>query len=163
MFIKETKALYSKYLDIGNVFTAESNVLYDLSTDEARPSTTIDFVMSLETMSKQQYEKYVEERLVIRSVSIMEKIKVNKLNLMKQSKKAKSKTKELKDLRNLAAILSEFYVAGQVRGGDTTEFFSHENVPNPPSLSKDDHLYQGTKSYLRDKLVAVLPSSLSSE
>ena len=33
MFIKHTKALYSNYLDIGNVYTDESSVLYDLSTD----------------------------------------------------------------------------------------------------------------------------------
>ena len=82
MFIRHTKALHSKYLDIGNVFTDESNVFYDLSTDEARPPTTIDSFMSQKTLDKQQFEKYVEERLVNRSVPITEKIKLNKLNLM---------------------------------------------------------------------------------
>ena len=163
MFIKHTKALYSKYVDIGNVFTDESNKLYDLCTDEARPPTAIDSIMSLEALGKQQYEKYVEERLVSRSVPITERIKLNKLNLMKQTKKAKSKTQEVKDLKNLAAILSQLYVASHVRGGDTTEFFSHENVPNPPSLSKDGYLYHGTKSDLADELAAASPSSLSSE
>ena len=57
MLIKHTKALYPKYLDIGNVFTDKSNFFYDLSTDEARPPTTIDFFVFLETLSKQQYEK----------------------------------------------------------------------------------------------------------
>ena len=91
IFIKHYKALYSKYLDIGSVFTDESNVLYDLSTDEACPPTTIDSIISLETMGKQQDEKFVGERLVNRTVPITEKIKLSKLNLMKHSKKVKSK------------------------------------------------------------------------
>ena len=41
--------------------------------------------MSLETLGKHQYEKYVEERSVNRSVPITEKIKLNKLNLMKEA------------------------------------------------------------------------------
>ena len=77
MFIKHSKALYSKYLDIVNVFADESNILYDLSTDEARPPTTIDSIMSPETLHKRQYEKYVEERLVNRFVPVTEEIKLN--------------------------------------------------------------------------------------
>ena len=63
----------------------------------------------------------------------------------------------------MAAMLSQLYVASQVHGGDTTEFFSHKNVPNPPSLSRDGHLNHGTKSDLADELAAVSPTSLSSE
>ena len=95
MFIKHTKALYSNYLDIGNVSTDESNVLYDLSTDQVRPSTTIDSIMSLETLGKDQYEKYVEERSVNRSVPITEKIKLNKLNLMKEARNQNQKHNRL--------------------------------------------------------------------
>ena len=77
MFTKHNKPLYSKYLDIWNVFTDESNVLYDLSTNEPRAPITIDSIMSLETLGKQQYEKCVEERLMNRSVPITEKINLN--------------------------------------------------------------------------------------
>ena len=77
MFIKHSKALYSKYLDIVNVFADESNILYDLSTDEARPPTTIDSIMSPEILHKRQYEKYVEESLVNRFVPVTEEIKLN--------------------------------------------------------------------------------------
>lgn len=52
MFIKHSKALYSKYLDIGNVFANESNVLYDLSTDEAHPPTTTDSIICLKILGK---------------------------------------------------------------------------------------------------------------
>ena len=63
----------------------------------------------------------------------------------------------------MATMLSQLYVASQVHGGDTTEFFSDKNVPNPPSLSQDGHLNHGTKSDLADELAAVSPISLSSE
>lgn len=73
MLIKHNKALYPKYLDIGNVFIDKSNLFYDLSTDEARPPTTIDSFVFLETLGKQQYEKYFEEKLVNGYVPITKK------------------------------------------------------------------------------------------
>ena len=78
---------------------------------------------------------------------------------MKPKKQAKSRNQEVKELKNLAATLSQLYVANEVRGGDTTEFFSHENVSNPTSISKDGHLYHGSKSDLIDELIATTPIS----
>ena len=53
-------------------------------------------------------------------------------------------------------------MANQARGGgDTTEFFSHENVPIPPSISKDGHLYHGTKSDLLQELIDTTSLSTS--
>ena len=96
-----------------------------------------------------------------RTVPIHESISKNKINLMKAKTKSATKNQEIKELKNLAATLSQLYVANEVRGGDTLEFFSHENVANPPSLSKDGHLYHGTKSDLVDVLINTTPLSLS--
>ena len=76
MFIKHIKGLYSKYLDIRKILTVESNVLYDLSTDDTRSATTINYIIFLEALVKQQYEKYDEEKFVHRSVPVTEKIKL---------------------------------------------------------------------------------------
>lgn len=75
MFIKHIKGLYSKYLDIVKILTVESNVLYDLSTDDTRSATTINYIIFLEALVKQQYEKYDEEKFIHRSVPVTEKIK----------------------------------------------------------------------------------------
>ena len=56
-------------------------------------------------------------------------------------------------MKNLAATLSQIYVANQVRGGDTSEFFCYENVSTPPSISKDSELYHGSKSDLGQMLI----------
>ena len=163
MFIKHTRSLYEKYKEIGNVFTDDSGVLYNLTTDEARPPSTLKSILSLESLGKRQYEEIVEQRLVNRTVPIHEPIPLNKNELMKPKKKAASKNQDAKDLKNLAATLSQLYVANEVRGGDTMEFFSHENVAAPPSLSKDGQLYQGSKSDLIDELIATTPLSVSAD
>lgn len=75
------------------------------------------------TIGKQQFEKYVEKGLVDRSVPITKKIKLNKVNIMKQNKKARSKTGDVKDFRKLAAILSQLYVASQYVQNSLTKLY----------------------------------------
>ena len=88
MFIRHTKSLNEKYKEVGNVFSDDSNLLYNISTDEVSPPTTIQSILSLESLGKQQYEDYVEERLVQRTVPIHESISKNKINLMKAKTKS---------------------------------------------------------------------------
>ena len=40
------------------------------------------------------------------------------------------------------------YIATQIRGGDTNEFFSHKALRHPPSLSKFGQMCSGNKSDL---------------
>lgn len=82
---------------------------------------------------------------------------------MKKIIKAKSKAQDVRDLKNLAAVLSQLYVVSQVRGADLTEFFSHENEPNPPSISKDGQLYHGKKSDLAEVLGGLSSECLASK
>ena len=123
MFVEHTKLLYSKYKEYGNVFSDKTGSLYNLSTWLTLPSSTIDSLVSLESIGKEQYETFVRERLVERTVAIDSPIHSNKLQLMKIIKVAKSKSQELKDLKSLATTLCQLYATNQVRGGDPTEFF----------------------------------------
>ena len=123
MFVEHTKLLYSKYKEYGNVLSDKTGSLYNLSTALTLPSSTIDSPVSLESIGKEQYETFVRERLVERTVAIDSPIHSNKLQLMKIIKVAKSKSQELKDLKSLATTLCQLYVTNQVRGGDPTEFF----------------------------------------
>ena len=67
----------------------------------------------------------------------------------------KQRTTELKSDRNL---FSRLYIASQRRDGDLGTFFSHENQPQPPSLSKNGKMRQGDKADLIDCLEAVSPA-----
>ena len=40
------------------------------------------------------------------------------------------------------------YIATQIRGGDMNEFFSHDTLKHPPSLSKYGQMRSGNKSDL---------------
>ena len=144
-------------------FSDNNDVLYDISSGTTRLPSIIDSIMSLESVGKQQYEKYTQERLIDRVVPIDKTIPSNKLELMKETKVKKSKGSQVKDLKDLAALLSQLYVANQVRGGDALEFFSHENVSIPPSISKDGELYHGSKADLVQELIETSAESLVAE
>ena len=75
----------------------------------------------------------------------------------------KSKGSQVKDLKDLAAVLSQLYVINQVRGGVALEFFSHENVSIPLSISKDDELYHGSKDDLVQELIETSAEILVAE
>ena len=45
-------------------------------------------------------------------------------------------------------LFSQLYVATQVRDGDMEEFFTHETLDHPPSLSKHGTIRSGDKSDL---------------
>lgn len=86
----------------------------------------------------------------------LQRKQVEQTNLMKQSKKAKPKTQKVDDLKKLVAILSWIYVAAQVSGGDTTEFFSQEKSTKSTVTFK-------RWPDLADEHAAVSPPSLSPE
>ena len=70
MYINHTKLLYGKYQEYGNVFSDNTNTLYDLATGITRPPSTIDSIISLESLGRNQCESYVQTRLAERSISI---------------------------------------------------------------------------------------------
>ena len=52
MFVKHVKTLHATYLAYGNVFSDNNDVLYDISSGTTRPPSTIDSIMSLESVGK---------------------------------------------------------------------------------------------------------------
>jgi hypothetical protein len=62
-------------------------------------------------------------------------------------------------LKKNCSLFSTLYISYQVRAGDITEFFRHENRSYPPSLSHYGDLRSGTKSDLVKCLEIDIPSS----
>lgn len=84
--------------------------------------------MSSNVIGKRQFEEFVEDRLVLRKVSIHNVIKIN-LPLMSVEKVSiKSKDKQnIVDLRKDSTLFYKLYVASQARQIDAKKFFAHEN------------------------------------
>ena len=101
-----------------------------------------------EKLGLEQYETYVEHRLVNQTVLIIDHIKWNNLHLFSCLPVTEKSTKQLQmsSLKNDCSLFSRLYIAFQIHHGDSDEFFQHENQACPPSLSHMGGLRTGTKS-----------------
>ena len=70
-------------------------------------------------------------------------IKKNNLLLFSKKNAKSERTKPLQETKDQLHLFSQLYVATQVRGGDMDEFFNHETLAHPPSLSKYGQLRSG--------------------
>lgn len=103
-----------------------------------------------EAFGQEQYEKFMENRLIKCTTPITDALSKNKLPLFKSPPvKIQSKHKvQLAALRSDCSLFSRLYISCQTREGDLDQFFSHENQTAPPSLSQGGMLRKGTKSDL---------------
>jgi hypothetical protein len=131
------------------------------SRDIADPGVA-QTVRTVEKIGKQQYEKFVKDRLDKRTTPLSEPITINKLTLFstpsqnKQKSNDKMKISSLKD--DYCSLFSRLYISCQVRDGNLDECFAHENQRCPPSLSHFGKLRSGTKSDLLSCLENVTKS-----
>ena len=118
-----------------------------------------DTVRQMEKLGLEQYETYVEERLVNQTVPIAVPIKRNNLHLFSRPPVREKSRKQLQmsSLKNDCSLFSRLYIASQIRHGDLDEFFQHENQACPPSLSQMGVLRTGTKSDLMTCLENLVP------
>ncbi|KAG0721997.1 hypothetical protein GWK47_045289 [Chionoecetes opilio] len=88
-----------------------------------------DTVRQMEKLGLEQYETYVEERLVNQTVPITDPIKRNNLHLFSRPPVREKSRKQLQmsSLKNDCSLFSRLYIASQIRHGDLDEFFQHEN------------------------------------
>ena len=147
-FRKDVKSLYSAYIEDGNPFEEEDDVLTKLGDKVVMNEHAIKFVHEARKRGKDQYDIFKVERLVTATKSIHDVIKKNKLPLFRQkntiaTKKSQEKISSLKQDCNLYASL---YVSCQARESDLDDFFSHENHSYPPALSVYGKIRHSAKS-----------------
>jgi hypothetical protein len=93
---------------------------------------------------------FVNDRLKSKKKSFFDPIKRNKFPLFSRPtpKVLSAKKDELAISKSNCQLFSHLYIASQVRDGNLSEFFKHENQRFPPSISKNGDLRSGTKSTL---------------
>ncbi|KAJ8048753.1 hypothetical protein HOLleu_01190 [Holothuria leucospilota] len=113
----------------------------------------------MENFGLEQYETYVEERLVNQTVPITDPIKRNNLNLLSRPPLRENSRKQLQmsPLKNNCSLFSRLHIASQICHGDLDDFFQHENQACLPSLSQIGGLRTGTKSDLMPCLENLVP------
>ena len=147
---KEIKSMVDVLEDMGNPFEEDSGDLLTRDNQEIMSDAVIQAVSDVVCLGQEQYDSFVNERLVEASVPITEPIHRNALpRFSRPGTKTISKQKaQLTTLKEDCALFSRLYIACQSRDGDLNEFFKHENQPWPPSLSKAGKMRDGTKASL---------------
>ena len=132
---------------LGNPFEDDCPELLAI---DSRNCATEDVVVTVRRMKETgltQYETYVADVVIARTVSIHQSIKKNCLPLFKrQSPRVSSKTKQqVANLKSDCNLFSHLYISSQYRDGGLHDFFSHKNHPWPPSLTDHGKLHLPTK------------------
>jgi len=107
-----------------------------LDTKDILDPTVAESVRKAESVGEDQYQKFVEERLIKCEKPVTDVISKNKLPL------------RLSELKNDCNLFSRLYISCPSRSGDLDMFFAHENQASPPSLSLGGKLRSGTKADL---------------
>ena len=135
---------------MGNPFTEDSSDLLVLDSRNIADVAVSDTLQKIEKLGSEQYEKFIEERLLSHNLSIAEPIKKNNLYFFSRPpiRQKSSKQIQMSSLKSNCSLFSRLYIASQTRDGDLQEFFKHENQAYPPALSQGGVLRSGIKSEL---------------
>ena len=158
-FAQDVKSLVEAFEEMGNPFLEDSEDLLVLDSRNIVDASVRDAIQKIEQLGIDQYEVYVEERLVKQTKAIADPIKRNNLHLFSRPPvhQKSSKQLQLSSLENDCSLFSRLYIASQTRNGDLDEFFSHENQACPPVLSKNGSIRDGNKSELLHCLEELVP------
>ncbi len=134
-FKKMVNQLSEIIKSMGNPFLEDCPELLALDTRNCMNDVVVATVQNIERLGIDQYQKYVTEVLKNRDIPIQQPIKKNSLTLFKRPLPRKSaKGKEaLANLKKDCYLFSHLY-------GNLGEFFCHENLEWPPSLSENGKL-----------------------
>lgn len=136
-FRRQVNSLSEVIAAMGNPFLDDGPELLVLDTRNCVDDAVVATVKKIEQLGIEQYQKYVDDVLKDRSISIQQPIKKNSLPLFKRPILKKTKGKQaLASLKSDCNLFSHLYIASQFRDGNLEDFFSHENQPWPPALSE---------------------------
>ena len=149
-FAKDVRSLSVVIEEMGNPFPEYSENILVLDTRNIVDPSVKDTVIQIESLGQQQYNSYVQDRLVERSTPIHDPIKRNKLALFKNPEpKVIPKAKlQASSLKTDCSLFSRLFISCQVRDGNLDDFFQYENQLYPPSISDFGSLHSGTQSDL---------------
>ena len=158
-FAQDVRSLSRAIEEMGNPFAEYSSDLLVLNSRDVVDTAVADTVRQMEKLGLEQYETFVEERLVNQTVPITEPIERNNLHLFSRPPVREKSMKQLQmsSLKNDCSLFSRLYIVSQIRHGDLDEFFQHENQACPPFLSHMGGLRTGTKSDLMPCLENLVP------
>ena len=91
--------------------------------------------------------------------SFEEPIKKNKLQLFRHQNNKNEKIRPSQETKDQLHLISQLFMATQVRGGDIDGFFKHETLLHPPTLTQSGQLRSGEKAEILQRLKSLISDS----
>ena len=153
-FKTSVNKMVEKMEELGNPFLEDSGNLFAVDTKDVMGDDVIKALKTARHVGKTQFEQFSSEILLSKdNKPITDTVSKNKIQTFSNDTKKVSDKSVVENLKADSKLFSEMYISTQRRQGDMSEFFSHENNEFPPSLSRNGHLREGTKSDLIDCLL----------
>ena len=159
-FGRDITSLTDVIEEMGNPFAENSKDLLVLDSRSLADPAVIDTWRQIKSLGQEQYDTYVNERLVNQTKPITDPVNINNLPLFSRPPLREKSRAQLQrsSLKNDCSLFSRLYIASQIRSGDLDQFFQHENQAYPPALSQMGKLRRGTKYDLVDCLENLVPA-----
>ncbi len=149
-FSQDVRSMVSTITGFSNPFAEDTTDLYVLDTKDIMEKEIVDTVYKIEAAGHQHFDTFIKDRLVECTIPLMDVIKKNKFPLFSRpvQKESSPSKMQVSSLKQNVALFSQLYIGCQTRGGNLEDFFTHENQPYPPALSKFGQLRACTKADL---------------
>ena len=128
-FGRDITSLTDAIEEMVNPFAENSKDLLVLDSRDLADLTVIDMLRQAKSLGQEEYDTYVNERLVNQTKLITDPIKRNKLPLFSRPPVRENSRAQLQlsSLKNDCSLFSRLYIASQIRSGDLDLFVQHEN------------------------------------
>lgn len=151
-FKQDVEKLEAEFRTLGNPFDlTDTSELIQLATYDVMDEAVMKTIQTIEQLGHEQKTAFMN-MLCKYPASFEEPIKKNKLPLFRNHNTKSERVRPSQETKDQLHLISQLFVATQVRGGDMDEFFSHETLVHPPSLSKSGQLRSGEKAEILPQL-----------
>ena len=148
-FVSDVKKLAQSIQKGGNPFDDETSELVVLFSGDIIDNSVMETLYKINQSGIEQYNTFVNERIINRSKPLSDPIKKNNFPLISRPTVKKSTVPtQVSSLKQDCNLFARLYIASQSREGSLEEFFSHENQAYPPALSQFRKLRPSNKSQL---------------
>ena len=117
LFQKQVNSLSAVISNMGNPFLDDCPELLALHTRDCTTDAVVETVHTIESLGRAQYQQYVTDVIVNRTVQIQQPIKKNSLPLFKRPspKRSKKVKQDLANLKSDCNLFSHLYIASKFR------------------------------------------------
>ena len=157
-FTKDVENMEQEFRSHGNPFDSRDAELVNLLTNDVMDDVSVQAVKSVEKLGDEQKTAFMS-MLETNPSDFSAPIKLNRLRVFHQVQGRRKQSAATKEVKDQLHLFSQLYVATQVRDGDMDDFFKHETLSHPPSLSKHGKIRSGNKAELIPCLKELAPES----